>query len=180
MLRILIVNWWFIGCNTKSLSVYSVVLWSGNYVLLSSYLLLFHLGQSCGFQPYLEKVLLVGPIHSLLVIVVLSVCTGAFLLSSVRQRENSVVVKVLSAYWGTSSVEDIIVVWRIHHYTDVCHFCTLSTSFMLIVHLCLVHSLGAMLRHIRDPFPPSLWRIHNGGWCQSSRLQKCTIIILTN
>ena len=34
-------------------------------------------------------------------------------------RENLVVVEFLSAYWGTLSVEDIIVVWRIHHYTDV-------------------------------------------------------------
>ena len=30
-----------------------------------------------------------------------------------------VVVEVHSAYWGTSTIGDFIVVWRIRHYTDV-------------------------------------------------------------
>ena len=79
--------------------------------------------------------------------------------------ENLVVVEVLSAYWGITSVKDIIVVWRIHHYTDISLPMALNISayfqvfllclkliFIILVHSYLCSALRTMVRHIGAPF----------------------------
>ena len=45
-------------------------------------------------------------------------------------------VEIPSAYRGISSVNDFIVVWRIHHDTDGCYFCV-GFSVCLVLVLCL-------------------------------------------
>ena len=45
-------------------------------------------------------------------------------------------VEIPSAYQGTYSVNNFMVVWRIHYDTDVCYFCV-GFSVCLVLFVCL-------------------------------------------